>query len=178
MRTIKKSLDDAKYSCTFTDQFIRYTHVVGIKSKGDAADAFEEYKKCAEAQKYFENGVQHFHTYKSLNMSPFEKLTGKRPNIRHIRQFGCAAFVYKANSESKLHQKSEKEILLACYDHGVYGIELLSNEKVINSAHVKFDEGNLPSRNSTYRVSKINGNTLLPSHVVLKIKRDENGNPQ
>ena len=38
--------------------------------------------------------------------------------------------------------------------------------------------GNLPNSSSSYRVSSIEGKTVLPSHVVLKIKRDKNGNPE
>eukprot|EP00171_Calliarthron_tuberculosum_P022539 IDg22539t1 len=56
------SLDGAVYACTFTDQFSRFSHVAGLKTKSDTFDAIEQYKTLSHVTKYYPNGVQRLHT--------------------------------------------------------------------------------------------------------------------
>ena len=79
-----------------------------------------------------------------LKHSPFEKLTGEKPTLKHIRIFGCTAFVYEHHPKSKVHARATPEIFLGCTDHGVYLIERTTDRKIIESVHVTFDEENFP----------------------------------
>lgn len=55
--TFPVSMDDAIYSCTFLDQFSRYTHVTGLHQKSDAVEAMDMYKDLSHLKKYFPKGV-------------------------------------------------------------------------------------------------------------------------
>jgi len=46
-------------------------------------------------------------------MTPEEKFTGKKPNVSHLRVFGCIAYVHVPNKKrSKLDPKAEKCIFI------------------------------------------------------------------
>ena len=46
-------------------------------------------------------------------MTPFEAWTGEKPNVEHLRLFGCAAYAHVAKDDrKKLDVKSRKCILL------------------------------------------------------------------
>ena len=73
-------------------------------------------------------------------MFSFRKIEGRKPIAKHLRPFGCAAFVYELNPKSKIHARTISAIILRCNDHVVYTVEKLTVGKVINSFHVAFDE--------------------------------------
>jgi hypothetical protein len=46
-------------------------------------------------------------------MTPEEKFTGKKPNVSHLRVFGCIAYVHVLDEKrSKLNPKAEKCIFI------------------------------------------------------------------
>eukprot|EP00171_Calliarthron_tuberculosum_P019463 IDg19463t1 len=213
MGPLPPAMNGTKYVCTFTDQYSRYSHVVGLHSKGEAMQAIEEYKQLIYVKKYFKNGaVERLHTdggrefstaevaehsittphtpqhnpfserlnrtfmdpvrvmleqsglsakywdycidyvayvknrttHSAIKCSPYEKLTGKKPTLKHVRTFGCAAFIYEHEHKSKVHAKAAPAIMLGCNDYGIYTVELLDNHRIVNSVHVTFDEGSFP----------------------------------
>lgn len=79
-----------------------------------------------------------------INYSPYEKLTGKMPSVKHIRVCGCASFVYIKSPKSKAHTIAQPGIFISCDDNGVYKIELLGSRKCMNNVHVTFDEMSFP----------------------------------
>lgn len=85
---------------------------------------------------YVKNRLPH----STIGCSPYEKLTGQKPSLKHIRVFGCAAFVYDEHPKSKFHSTGRPRIFLGCNDHGVYTVELLAEKRTVNSVHVTFDE--------------------------------------
>lgn len=85
---------------------------------------------------YVKNRVPH----RSITCSPYEKLTGERPNLKHLRVFGCSAFVYEHEPKPKVHARAAPAIMLGGDHHGVYTVERLTDRKIINSVHVTFDE--------------------------------------
>ena len=89
---------------------------------------------------YVKNRVFH----RSIGCSAFEKLTGTKPTLKHIRVFGCAAFVYEHDPVSKIHATAAPAIMLGCNDNSVYTLERLNDKKIINSVHVTFDEQSFP----------------------------------
>ena len=74
--------------------------------------------------------------------TPYEAWTGERPNVDHLRIFGCRAYAHVAKDErKKLDSKARKCILLG------YGIETkgyrlynMENSRVFYSRDVKFNE--------------------------------------
>eukprot|EP00171_Calliarthron_tuberculosum_P004578 IDg4578t1 len=82
--------------------------------------------------------------HKGINCSPYEKLTWKKPVLKHVRVFGCASFIYEHAPKSKVHARATPGILLGCNDHGVFTVERLTDGKIINSVHVSFDESVFP----------------------------------
>lgn len=232
MGPIPTAMNGTKYVCTFTDQYSRYCHVVGLRSKDEAEQAIQEYKQLAHVTKYFKNGaVERLHTdgglefsnadvpehstttphtpqhnpfserlnrslmdpvrvmleqsglsakywdycldysvyvknrtvHSSIKCSPYEKLTGKKPTLKHVRTFGCAAFIYEHKPKSKVHAKASPAIMLGCNDHGVYTVELLSTNHIVNSVHVTFDETSFPGLQHSESSSTGEGSDYTPS---------------
>lgn len=77
--------------------------------------------------------------HSAIGISRYDKLTGKRPNLKYAHPFRCAAFVYTETPKSKLHARAHFAIMLGCNDHGVYTIEKLTDEKITNSVYGTFD---------------------------------------
>jgi hypothetical protein len=90
---------------------------------------------------------------KSLNnITPYEAYHGHRPDISHLREIGCRAFVLILNKHNpKIFQRSEEHVMIGygknsktyrCYHRGTH--------KVVESYHVKFieskDECEVPFR--------------------------------
>lgn len=100
--------------------------------------------------KYWEYAIDHVAYVKNrlphsaLICSPYEALTGRKPTLKHVRVFGCAAFVYNEEPKSKAHAKAFPGIYLGCDDNGVYMVEMLNDKRLINSVHVSFDEDSFP----------------------------------
>lgn len=78
-------------------------------------------------------------------MSPYEKLTGKKPSLKYFRVFRYASFVYIEAPKTKFHGTAHPGSLLANDDFGNYTVELLCSKKTINSVHVTFDETDFPA---------------------------------
>lgn len=76
-------------------------------------------------------------------MSPFECLTGKKPNLALARVFRCVALVFKHFPEYKVHSKISPAIHLECNYHGALPGQTLYNRKIITSVNDSFDETNL-----------------------------------
>ena len=74
--------------------------------------------------------------------TPYEAWSGDRPNVKHLRVFGCIAYAYVPKDErKKLDSKSRKCILLG-YGAEIKGYRLYDVErrKVLHSRDVIFDE--------------------------------------
>lgn len=82
-------------------------------------------------------------------MSPYEKLTGRKPKLIHVRVFGCTAFVYEEAPRSKIHARVSPSIFLECNDYRVYIVQPLTDMKIINSVHVNFSEPSFLGLEST-----------------------------
>ena len=93
--------------------------------------------------------VMHIHnrsTSRSLEgISPFEKLTGKKPKRTNFRRFGCQAVVTlqqpqtKHTKSQKFHLTGELGFLIGITNHG-YRILMNKDLRVLTTKHVTFDE--------------------------------------
>ena len=76
------------------------------------------------------------------DMTPYEALNGRKPNVKHLRTFGCLSYVHIPKDErSKLDNKSKRCIHLG-YGSTTKGYRLydLVAKKVLHSRDVLFDE--------------------------------------
>ena len=111
--------------------------------------------------------------HKAIASTPYEKLIGSKPSLKHVRVFGCAAFVYEHDPKSKVHARAAPAVMLGCNDHSVYTVERLTDRKIINSVHVTFDEESFPKLEIRNRVAVVRSlSTLLPGHpqAILELK--------
>ena len=77
------------------------------------------------------------------NMTPYEAWTGKRPDVSHLRVFGCDAYgLIPKDEREKLDAKSRKCILVG-YGEVTKGYRLFDPErgKVFLSRDIVFNEG-------------------------------------
>lgn len=72
--------------------------------------------------------------------SPLEKLSGSKQSIKHLRVFGCEAWVLKPKEKvnGKFDKRSEKGIFIGYENSSTYRV-LLSN-RLVTSRNVKFNE--------------------------------------
>ncbi|CAM8946439.1 unnamed protein product [Rhodiola kirilowii] len=78
-----------------------------------------------------------------LDKTPYELLRGRKPNISHLKVFGCKCFVHNNGKENlgKFDAKSDEGVFIGYSSHSkAYKIYNLRLEQVEESVHVKFDE--------------------------------------
>lgn len=97
-------------------------------------------KACVEYVAYVKNRLPN----SAISCYPYEKLTGRKPSLKHVRIFGFTAFVYDENLMSKFHSTGRPGIMLGYNDHGVYTVELPETRKTANYVHVTFDKSSFP----------------------------------
>jgi len=75
-------------------------------------------------------------------MTPEEKFTGKKPNVSHLRMFGCITYVHVLNEKrSKLDRKAEKCIFIGySLEQKGYRCFNPSTQELQMSRDVVFDE--------------------------------------
>ena len=75
-------------------------------------------------------------------MTPYEEWKGYKPNVNHLRIFGCRAYAHIPKDErSKMDPKVKKSIFLG-YGIGVKGYRLFDTDtsKVFHNRDVIFNE--------------------------------------
>lgn len=80
-------------------------------------------------------------------------MTDKETTLKHIKVFGCTAFVYTGEQRTKFHAKAQRTIFLGCSDSGIYTVERINDTMILNSVHVRFDEDSFPGLESSYSSS-------------------------
>lgn len=74
------------------------------------------------------------------NVTPFELWHGVKPNLHHIRIFGCVGYVHTPKEKRKKLSKKSVKMLLVGYDHDNYRMYDQNTKKITVSRDVKFDE--------------------------------------
>jgi len=88
---------------------------------------------------YVRNRVQH----SAIGKSPFEVVNGERPDLKHIRVFGCTAYALRLPRQSKFASRAIEGVYLETAEHGIFKILIMEEDKIyriIQSRHVTFDE--------------------------------------
>ncbi len=82
--------------------------------------------------------------------TPFENKTGTKPDISHIRIFGCKALAYvEKEQRTKLDDKTEKRIYLGMspkHSADTHKLLSLKTNQVIYRRNVSFNERSFPAR--------------------------------
>ena len=87
-----------------------------------------------------------------LNRTPYELLKGRKPNIRHLRVFGCKCFVHNNGKEclGKFDPRSDEAIFLGYSSQSkAYKVFNKRTLCVEESVHVLFDETNSSTEHDT-----------------------------
>jgi hypothetical protein len=76
------------------------------------------------------------------NVTPEEAFTGRKPDISHLRIFGCVAYCHiPAEKRTKLDPTAEKGILVGYSETSkAYRIYIPSTRKTVLRRDVKFEE--------------------------------------
>jgi len=89
-----------------------------------------------------------------LKITPIEAWTNKRPNISHLKVFGCKAYRFiPSELRKKLDQKSE-ECILVGYDINGYRLWSIMDQKIKISRDVKFNEQSIHQETITSTTSQ------------------------
>ena len=74
--------------------------------------------------------------------TPFEKWYGHKPNLSHLRVFGCAAYSLILNAERRKLDKKTQRMCFICYSKNPKGYRLidLNTNKVVTRRDVAFNE--------------------------------------
>ena len=80
-----------------------------------------------------------------LNKTPYELLKGKKPNLGHLRAFGCVCFLHNNDKDKlvKFDAKSDEGIFLGYSSQSkAYKVLNKRTNRVEESVHVVFNESN------------------------------------
>ncbi|XP_069151793.1 uncharacterized protein [Solanum lycopersicum] len=101
-----------------------------------------------------------------LNKTPYELLKGRKPNLGHLRAFGCVCFIHNndKNNLGKFDAKSDEGIFLGYSSQSkAYKVLYKRTNRVEESVHIVFNESN----------SEIEGNSEDEQNKVICSKSSE-----
>ncbi|GLB39961.1 putative reverse transcriptase (RNA-dependent DNA polymerase) [Lyophyllum shimeji] len=106
--------------------------------------------------------------------TPFELRTREKPDIAHLRPFGCVAYakIPKEKGTSKLEPRSVKCVLIGYFGRGDYKLLDRSNGSIFRSRDVIFEEGSAHRTLSSSAGPTTEGETLddfLPDEPVAPV---------
>lgn len=88
---------------------------------------------------YVRNLVPH----SAIGTTPFSVLTDEKPSLKHVRVFGCTAYVLRLPTGPKFESRALEGVYLETLEHGIYKV-LVTDEtgipRIVESRHVTFDE--------------------------------------
>ena len=92
---------------------------------------------------YVRNRVPHSTT----GATPYAIVTGQTPSFKHVRVFGCTAYVLRVPRGSKFESRSLEGVYLETLEHGIYKVLVTGDDgtpRIMESRHVTFDESKFP----------------------------------
>jgi hypothetical protein len=108
------------------------------------ADFKIPYNFWAEAINTACHATNRLYLRKILNKTPYEIITGKKPNIKYFRVFRCKCFILKKGARlSKFESKTNEGIFVGYASNShAYRVYNKSSGLVEESSNVEFDEHN------------------------------------
>ena len=75
-----------------------------------------------------------------------EVLTGRKPNVKHLRIFGSEAWIHvKKNFRKKLHAKAKRGIVLRSLGYGKYSVWDIDAKRAYDTRHAVINENIFPA---------------------------------
>jgi len=88
---------------------------------------------------YVKNRVPHSTT----GSTPYSVFTGNKPSLKHVRVFGCTAYVLRLPEGTKFEYRALEGVYLETLEHGIYRVLITDDDgipRLVESRHVTFDE--------------------------------------
>ncbi|XP_070014477.1 uncharacterized protein [Nicotiana sylvestris] len=112
-----------------------------------------------------------------IEKTPYELLKGRKPNISHLRAFGCKCYVHNNRKDflGKFDPRSDEGVFLGYYSHRkAYKVFNKRTLCVEESVHVVFDETNILSERQEHEDKAIGlVKELTKSPVQVKVASKE-----
>lgn len=83
----------------------------------------------------------------TIGNTPYSIVTGAKPDLKHMRVFGCMAYVLRLPRGTKFEPRALERVYLETLEHGVYRILEIAEDgvpRLMESRHVTFDESMFP----------------------------------
>ena len=118
------SLGGNYYALVIVDDFSRFTWTLFLESKSDTFSAFKKLARRMQNTKNFSFWADAVSTScyvmnrvlirPILKKTPYELFNGRKPNINHLRVFGCICFVLNNGKENlgKFDEKADLGIFI------------------------------------------------------------------
>jgi len=87
--------------------------------------------------------------------TPKEAFTGRRPDVEHIRIFGCLTYSHVPSERRTKLDPTTQQVILVGYSEAskAYQIYIPSQRRVVHRRDVRFEEGRAFKRSLESRVS-------------------------
>ena len=94
-------------------------------------------------------------------MTPHELLTGRKPDVRNLRVFGCEAWIHVPKQQRrKLDLKARRGIVLRSFPNGNYRVWDIERKRAVVTRHVIVNELKFPAREWSSREANSKALTL------------------
>lgn len=83
----------------------------------------------------------------TVGETPYSIVTGKRPDLKNLRVFGCRAYGLRLPRGTKFESRAVEGVYLETIEHGMYRILVVGDDcvpRIMESRHVTFDESMFP----------------------------------
>ena len=115
-----------------------------------------------------------------FNVTPYELWWRKKPNIGHLRAYGCLAYAHipKQHQQGKLAERASKCILIGySADSRTYRLLDCARRTIITSANVRFDESCIGLRNVEAQGGHGSDRATFPAILVPYLQDDSDDQP-
>ena len=103
------------------------------------------YKFLAEAISTACHASNQLYLCKGLNKTPYEILTGNKPNLKYFRVFGCKCFILKKGARLAKFDSRAQEGIFVGYATNSHAYRVLNKSTglIKETCNMEFDENNV-----------------------------------
>ncbi|GJZ77785.1 putative ribonuclease H-like domain-containing protein [Tanacetum coccineum] len=132
-----RSIDHKSYSLVVTDDFSRFSWVFFLGTKDETFYILRNFITFVENQL-----TKKVKAIRPHNKTPYELLSGKVPNISHLKPFGCHVTILNTSDHlGKFEGKANEGFLVGYSAHSkAYRVYNLSNKKIEETLNLRYME--------------------------------------